>query len=217
MSRCNVGSKTPYDNAQWVEYMTSKRECDAAQRAAQERPRQALALKFVGIGNETWGCGGNMRPEYAADINRRYATFANTPREMGPSRSPRRQPMTTISSFAETMMKDGGRFEACRVHYYAMPRIFRDKGPATGFPRKRMDLDLAACAPDRRRSSARPPRSWTSTIPQKKDGAVCRRMGLLVRSGAGSQSRLPRSSRTACAMRRLRRFPSTSSSATATG
>ena len=48
--------------------------------------------KFVGIGNETWGCGGNMRAEYAADINRRYATFANTPREMGTLEDRQRQP-----------------------------------------------------------------------------------------------------------------------------
>jgi alpha-N-arabinofuranosidase len=36
--------------------------------------------------------------------------------------------------FAETMMRDGGRFDGLSVHYYTVPRIFRDKGPATGFP-----------------------------------------------------------------------------------
>src|SRR5256885_6607556 len=32
------------------------------------------------------------------------------------------------------MMRDGGRFDGLSVHYYTVPRIFRDKGPATGFP-----------------------------------------------------------------------------------
>ena len=36
-----------------------------------------------GIGNETWGCGGNMSGEYAADVNARYATFVNAPVDMG--------------------------------------------------------------------------------------------------------------------------------------
>ena len=52
-----------------------------------------------------------MRPEYAADINRRYATFANTPREMGTLEDRQRAAMTTIIDFAETMMRDGGKFD----------------------------------------------------------------------------------------------------------
>jgi alpha-L-arabinofuranosidase len=34
---------------------------------------------YFGVGNELWGCGGNMRPEYAADLTRRYATFIKVP------------------------------------------------------------------------------------------------------------------------------------------
>ena len=32
-------------------------------------------MKFFGVGNENWGCGGNMRPEYYADLYRRYQTY----------------------------------------------------------------------------------------------------------------------------------------------
>ena len=81
MSPCNVGSLTPYDAAQWVEYMTSEREgarwpMSGARTAAPSRG----SVKYLGIGNETWGCGGNMSAEYAADVNRRYSTFVNAPR-----------------------------------------------------------------------------------------------------------------------------------------
>jgi alpha-N-arabinofuranosidase len=129
----NVGSLTPYDSAQWLEYMTS----DSKSSLANERRKNGRAkpwnIKFVGIGNETWGCGGNMRADYAADINRRYATFAGTPREMGTLKIASGSHDDNFD-FAETMMRDGGKFDGLSVHYYTVPRVFRDKGPATGFP-----------------------------------------------------------------------------------
>ncbi|HEY8253816.1 MAG TPA: alpha-N-arabinofuranosidase, partial [Rhizomicrobium sp.] len=129
----NVGSKTPYDNAQWLEYMTSKENATLPNERRKNGRANPWRVGFVGIGNETWGCGGNMRPEYAADINRRYATFANTPREMGTLKIASGSHDDNFD-FAETMMRDGGRFDGLSVHYYTVPRVFRDKGPALGFP-----------------------------------------------------------------------------------
>ena len=43
--------------------------------AAQERPRGPWPLTFWGVGNENWGCGGNMRPQYYADLYRQYASY----------------------------------------------------------------------------------------------------------------------------------------------
>src|SRR3984957_12928177 len=129
----NVGSLTPYDDAQWLEYMTSGEKSSLANERRKNGRAKPWTVKFVGIGNETWGCGGNMRADYAADINRRYATFANTPREMGTLKIASGSHDDNFD-FAETMMKDGGRFDGLSVHYYTVPRIFRDKGPATGFP-----------------------------------------------------------------------------------
>ena len=131
----NVGSKTPLDAAQWLEYMTS----DENASLANERRRNGRdsvkpwRVAMVGIGNETWGCGGNMRPDYAADINRRYATFANTPREMGTLKIASGSHDDNFD-FAETMMRNGGKFDGLSVHYYTVPRVFRDKGPSIGFP-----------------------------------------------------------------------------------
>jgi alpha-N-arabinofuranosidase len=129
----NVGSLTPYDNAQWLEYMTSDSKSSLANERRKNGRAKPWTVRFVGIGNETWGCGGNMRPDYAADINRRYATFAGTPREMG-SLKIASGSHDDDYTFAETMMRDGGRFDGLSVHYYTVPRVFRDKGPATGFP-----------------------------------------------------------------------------------
>jgi len=129
----NVGSLTPYDGAQWLEYMTSDSQSSLAKERRKNGRAKPWNVHFIGIGNETWGCGGNMRPDYAADINRRYATFANTPREMGSLKIASGSHDDNLE-FAETMMRDGGRFDGLSVHYYTVPRIFRDKGPATGFP-----------------------------------------------------------------------------------
>jgi len=138
----NVGSAAPYDGAQWLEYMTSDSKSSLANERRKNGRAKPWTVKFIGIGNETWGCGGNMRPEYAADINRRYATFANTPREMGSLKIASGSHDDNYD-FAETMMRDGGRFDGLSVHYYTVPRIFRDKGPAIGFPESEWASTLA--------------------------------------------------------------------------
>src|SRR5262245_41305849 len=77
----NVGSGTPQELADWVEYMTSDtRSTLANERRANGRDKP-WKVPYLGIGNELWGCGGNMRVEYAADLTRRYATFAKNPRD----------------------------------------------------------------------------------------------------------------------------------------
>ena len=129
----NVGTLAPYDSAQWLEYMTSDSQSSLAQERRKNGRAKPWNVHFIGIGNETWGCGGNMRADYAADINRRYATFANAPREMGSLKIASGSHDDNYE-FAETMMRDGGRFDGLSVHYYTVPRVFRDKGSATGFP-----------------------------------------------------------------------------------
>jgi alpha-N-arabinofuranosidase len=129
----NVGSLTPYDAAQWLEYMTTDGKNSLAQERKTNGRDKPWRVAMVGIGNETWGCGGNMSPEYAADINRRYATFANTPRDMGTLKIASGSHDDNYD-FAETMMRDGGKFDGLSVHYYTVPRVFRDKGAALGFP-----------------------------------------------------------------------------------
>ena len=129
----NVGSLAPYDNAQWLEYMTSDSQSSLANERRKNGRDKPWTVRFVGIGNETWGCGGNMRAEYAADVNRRYATFANTPAAMGTLKIASGSHDDNYD-FAETMMRDGGKFDGLSVHYYTVPRVFRDKGAATGFP-----------------------------------------------------------------------------------
>ncbi|MBT0671364.1 alpha-N-arabinofuranosidase [Novosphingobium profundi] len=74
----NVGDGSPREMAEWVEYMTAPAGSLADERAANGH-KEPWHVKYFGIGNELWGCGGQMRAEYAADVTRRYSTFVKTP------------------------------------------------------------------------------------------------------------------------------------------
>lgn len=71
----NVGSGEVREAAEWVEYITSSNESPMTQLRKQNGREDPWNVKYFGIGNENWGCGGNMEPEYYADVYRRYATF----------------------------------------------------------------------------------------------------------------------------------------------
>ena len=71
----NVGSGTVEELAKWVEYMTSEGDSPMARLRRQNGRDKAWKVKYLGVGNESWGCGGSMRPEYYADLYRRYSTY----------------------------------------------------------------------------------------------------------------------------------------------
>jgi alpha-L-arabinofuranosidase len=71
----NVGSGSPQEMMDWIEYMTSDADSDLANLHRRNGARQAVEDSYFAVGNETWGCGGNMRPEFYADVFRQYATF----------------------------------------------------------------------------------------------------------------------------------------------
>ncbi|MBN1967102.1 MAG: alpha-N-arabinofuranosidase [Anaerolineae bacterium] len=119
----NVGSGTVQEMRDWVEYLTASGESAlAAERRANGRA-EPWPVKFWGVGNENWGCGGYMRPEYYVDLYRRFQTFL---------RSYNGQPLYKIASgmggsdvrSTEVLMRDGGcerdghSFDAISLHYY---------------------------------------------------------------------------------------------------
>lgn len=116
----NVGNGSPREMAEWVEYITAPAGSLADERARNGH-REPWALPYFGIGNELWGCGGNMRPEYAADVTRRYATFI---------KAPAGTKILKIASGAnvddygwtETMMRVAGdMLDGVSLHYYTLP------------------------------------------------------------------------------------------------
>lgn len=71
----NVGSGTVQEMQEWVEYMTFDGESPMANLRRENGHENAWSLTYFGVGNENWGCGGNMRPEFYADLYRQFQTY----------------------------------------------------------------------------------------------------------------------------------------------
>jgi alpha-L-arabinofuranosidase len=71
----NVGSGTAQELAEWVQYVNFKGVSPMSDLRSKNGRKEPWRVKYWGVGNEAWGCGGNMRPEYYADIYRQYTTF----------------------------------------------------------------------------------------------------------------------------------------------
>ena len=134
----NAGSGSAQEMADWVEYMTSDSRSTLAELRRKNGREKPWRLPYFGVGNETWGCGGNMRAEFFADIYRQYQTFVKAPADNHPQK---------VASGAngddyhwtEVMLSQAAKhMDAYSMHYYTRPRIekWADKGPATGFPEK---------------------------------------------------------------------------------
>ena len=129
----NVGSAPPQEMADWVEYMTSPTASTLANERRANGRKEPWKLPYLGLGNELWGCGGNMRPEYAADVTRRYATFVKAPAgthimKIASGASDENYTWTDV------MMRDAGKMiDGIGVHYYTVGENWTHKGPATGF------------------------------------------------------------------------------------
>ena len=70
----NVASGSPAEAQAWMQYLTGPASSGPGQERARNGRAEPWKIPFIGIGNETWGCGGNMTAEYYADIYRQYAS-----------------------------------------------------------------------------------------------------------------------------------------------
>lgn len=71
----NVGSGSVEELSNWIEYINSASNSPMANLRRQNGRDKPWDIKYLGVGNESWGCGGSMLPEYYADLYRRYATY----------------------------------------------------------------------------------------------------------------------------------------------
>jgi alpha-N-arabinofuranosidase len=132
----NLGSLPPYTSRQWVQYITDGGDSAlAAERRANGRDKPWTNLKYVGYGNELWGCGGNMTADYAADLFKRYATFVNPAPGAPDFVKVASGPHDDLYGWTDTLMQKGGKeMGAISLHYYTVPGdSWQHKGAATGF------------------------------------------------------------------------------------
>ena len=74
----NVGSGDPQEAANWVEYCNYEGDTELADRRRENGHEDGYGVKYWGLGNENWGCGGRMSPEQYAREYRRFATYVGT-------------------------------------------------------------------------------------------------------------------------------------------
>jgi len=134
----NVGSGTVKEASEWVEYITSGNVSpmtDLRKKNGREKPWD---VKFWGVGNESWGCGGNMTPEYYSDLFRRYSTFLRGAKykiACGPNGSD--------YNWTDVLMKKGKMMQGLSLHHYTIAYNWEHKGSATDFDEKDWFLTLS--------------------------------------------------------------------------
>jgi alpha-N-arabinofuranosidase len=114
----NVGSGTIQEMQQWVEYITSGAISPMTGLRKQNGRTEPWRLRYFGVGNENWGCGGNMSPDFYADQYKRYATYV---RNFGTNRIFKIAcgPNSADYKWTEVLMQNAGRqLQGLALHYY---------------------------------------------------------------------------------------------------
>jgi alpha-N-arabinofuranosidase len=135
----NVGSGTPQEAADWLEYMTTAQPTALAkQRAANGHP-EPFRVPFLGIGNESWGCGGSMSPEHYVEQLKIYARYARNFNAAQPMRRIAVGPDSDKPEYTEEVMKAwknrtwAWSMEGLSLHFYTVPGGWPPSYKATGF------------------------------------------------------------------------------------
>lgn len=132
----NVGSGTVQEMSEWVEYMTFAGESPMSKLREANGRKEPWKLDFFGVGNESWGCGGNMRPEYYADLYRRYQTYV---RQYGPNKIFKIAcgPNSSDWNWTEVLMKNAAQFmDGLSLHHYSIAPSWTEKERAAEFSEK---------------------------------------------------------------------------------
>lgn len=140
----NVGSGSVEEMSKWVEYVNLDGVSPMADLRKVNGREQPWNVKYWGVGNENWGCGGRMTAEYYADQYRRYATYCRT---YG------KEPLLRIAGGAnsedyhwtETLMKEVPHrlMYGISLHYYTTD--WNNKGSATQFGEAKYMNTLDKC------------------------------------------------------------------------
>ena len=132
----NVGSGTVQDLSEWVQYVNFEKNSPMSNLRQQNGREKPWNVRFWGVGNEAWGCGGNMKPDYYANIYRQYSTFMNP--QVGKEKIFRIASGASDDDYnwTETLMKNipVTMLEGLAMHHYSVFSWDADKkGSATNF------------------------------------------------------------------------------------
>ena len=130
----NMGSGTVSEMSEWVEYMTFDGMSPLTKERAQNGQEKSWEVDYFGVGNENWGCGGNMLPEYYANEYRRYQTYVRNYHKDSKIYKIACGPNNDDYEWTDTVMKIAGKFmDGLSLHYYTVPGVWENKGKACKF------------------------------------------------------------------------------------
>ncbi len=133
----NVGSGTVQEMSEWVEYMTFDGVSPMADLRKANGQAEPWKVDYFGVGNENWGCGGNMLPEQYGMMYRRYQTYVRNYHPDHPIKKVAcgsnagdfewtRKVLET--TFRRTNPKDHGMMDGLSLHYYTVPKGWGEEG-----------------------------------------------------------------------------------------
>ncbi|HUQ96808.1 MAG TPA: alpha-L-arabinofuranosidase C-terminal domain-containing protein, partial [Chitinophagaceae bacterium] len=130
----NVGSGTVQELADWVQYVNFAGEGPMSKLRRENGRDKPWKVSFWGVGNEAWGCGGNMKPDYYADIYRKYATFMADWSNTGGLFRIASGANSADYNWTETLMKNIPlhMLDGLALHHYSIID-WGKKGPAVDF------------------------------------------------------------------------------------
>lgn len=138
----NVGSGTVQEMSEWVEYMTFDGISPMAKLREENGHKDSYRVDYFGVGNENWGCGGNMTPEFYGNQYRRYQTYVRV--------YDQNKPIYKVccganaddydwtekvlhTCFRNAMPQFHGFMNGLSLHYYTVCNNWEKKGSATVF------------------------------------------------------------------------------------
>ena len=138
----NLGTGTPREMSEWVEYMTGTGSSPMTELRKQNGREKPWKVDYFAVGNESWGCGGNMRASYYADLYRHYQTFLRTYDPENPIKKICVGPGTSDTSWTKTVVSTcyedaqrafHGFMDYITLHHYVFPDGWNAKGSATKY------------------------------------------------------------------------------------
>jgi alpha-N-arabinofuranosidase len=139
----NVGSGTVQEGADWLEYLTTDKPTTLAKERAANGHPAPYKIKYLGLGNENWGCGGAMSNDHYVE---EMKSFAHYMRNLNPAQNgPNAMKRIAVgwdsgdSDYTESVMKAwkskvwSWDIEGVSLHGYTIPNTWEKKGPSVGF------------------------------------------------------------------------------------
>lgn len=129
----NVGSGTVQEAAEWVEYVNSNVKSPMTDLREKNGREQPWNVKFWAVGNESWGCGGNMTPEYYADLFKRFSTYLRSGNLYRVASGGIDPDYNWTEVLLQKTQKYQHLIQGYSFHYYTVCHGWDNKGSATKF------------------------------------------------------------------------------------